>query len=908
MTSVVSATCTYPGSGDWVILDSEDCTLSSTTLEVYGNLNISGNLTINDSTLTMHLANDGDISVYLKAGGSGLWMTDGSVLTSNGTKHYKFYVETADADGINTFSIVDSFISYAGASGSTGIYFMGGVQDIDKDIDIDLINSSITNTYTLLFEGIDVEGILINNSVFQLDNYMGFTQYSRNVNSRVLNSEFNIGSGNGISFYRSRDILIEGNTFKNGTGTSGYYLISIDNGPGLENITIRNNVFANSSQNAIRIGRYARDIHIEDNTIYNIDNAGLIFTDTTALSNGIYVDNNTMYDIGTYGVYTTVSLNTAAQNYIFTNNNFSNCGNYGYYFLQYPYNLSITGTNLVDGINTFYLTDITGTADNYYEIGGWSSNIVEDYSETTNGAIFNIINSEYVYLNNITTQHGKSGINLINSNNIILNNSFTNHSKNDSSYDHHGVYLDQCNNCSIYNTETYEHDYGFYLYNATDLYVKNVTSSINRDEFILERVYNSYFEDIDLSGHYGLGGFYIHSTAENLEIHNVDLTGASSTSTAGIILTPDSASTTITNITFYNVEVQGTRAALKVGSTTDVVFYDSIFNASTISGVYKDVYFGDVGGTVNVTFYNVVVNDSDIGWSQPANQNSTLTIYTNANITAYSDGDPLNTVSIYINGSYENKTQETDVNGNTIFSFLTHIINESSETNYFNYDIELSKEGYTTETDSFSLETFIEKQYNITLPTFVVASTYSDRNVRTYIITDNKTISNLRKKDKLKLSLNNTVYTLKLESITSTALEFYISELAEYVTIYDNKKVDINDDNISDLIIKIIEYAGSSFTIKTYLPENVVNEELTLDEENDSNEDNLLDDLINETINNNDQETINNDDNKNNITEKANEITNEQNSNINKKLIIPIIIGISLIVAIVLYLFFKKRK
>jgi hypothetical protein len=248
------------------------------------------------------------------------------------------------------------------------------------------------------------------------------------------------------------------------------------------------------------------------------------------------------------------------------------------------------------------------------------------------------------------------------------------------------------------------------------------------------------------------------------------------------------------------------------------------------------------------------------------------------------------------------------VNGNTIFSFLTHIINESSETNYFNYDIELSKEGYTTETDSFSLETFIEKQYNITLPTFVVASTYSDRNVRTYIITDNKTISNLRKKDKLKLSLNNTVYTLKLESITSTALEFYISELAEYVTIYDNKKVDINDDNISDLIIKIIEYAGSSFTIKTYLPENVVNEELTLDEENDSNEDNLLDDLINETINNNDQETINNDDNKNNITEKANEITNEQNSNINKKLIIPIIIGISLIVAIVLYLFFKKRK
>ena len=93
--------------------------------------------------------------------------------------------------GINTFSIVDSFISYAGASGSTGIYFMGGVQDIDKDIDIDLINSSITNTYTLLFEGIDVEGILINNSVFQLDNYMGFTQYSRNKSKRRFHSYFN---------------------------------------------------------------------------------------------------------------------------------------------------------------------------------------------------------------------------------------------------------------------------------------------------------------------------------------------------------------------------------------------------------------------------------------------------------------------------------------------------------------------------------------------------------------------------------------------------------------------------------------------------------------------------------------------------------------------------------------------
>ena len=68
--SLAYATCTYPGTGNWDILTSEDCYVNDTSITLNGNLTVFGNLTFDNVTPEDEV---GDITATAGGGDNG-WL------------------------------------------------------------------------------------------------------------------------------------------------------------------------------------------------------------------------------------------------------------------------------------------------------------------------------------------------------------------------------------------------------------------------------------------------------------------------------------------------------------------------------------------------------------------------------------------------------------------------------------------------------------------------------------------------------------------------------------------------------------------------------------------------------------------------------------------------------------------
>jgi hypothetical protein len=304
--------------------------------------------------------------------------------------------------------------------------------------------------------------------------------------------------------------------------------------------------------------------------------------------------------------------------------------------------------------------------------------------------------------------------------------------------------------------------------------------------------------------------------------------------------------------------------------TTEIKFYNNtIYNNSQLFYLYAS---GNI--QKNFTFYdNSPYNISHYNTLSTAN-NSKIEIYYSLNLSNATNQE------VTLTDEQGNESQINAGNYTTTYYLSYKIINNhSTEINYSNYSYTASQYSQT-ESGTFTLDA----PYTLNLPTFSpISDTAPSNKPKTYYLTNNKTISHLKVKDKLKISLNDTLYTLVLQSISSSFLEFYIPEILETITISNGTKVDINNDEIPDLTIKIIKYLGSSVTIKTYLANDPISAQYSTTVNEDQNDSNKK------------------------INESINALTDKQTSKFNIKLTL-LTAATLLITSIIFYLFSKKDK
>jgi hypothetical protein len=378
------------------------------------------------------------------------------------------------------------------------------------------------------------------------------------------------------------------------------------------------------------------------------------------------------------------------------------------------------------------------------------------------------------------------------------------------------------------------------------------------------------------------------------------------------------------------------RGNLANQSIVSGIVYQGIHHKSgwNVSYINNDIYnscFVSTQNTENMsaeaTFYNNTVhNNSQLFYMNSlGNIEKNFTFYDNSpyNISHYDTATAANNtkIEIFYSLNLTNATNQevtlTDEQGNvssisagsytkTYYLSYKIINNHSSEIDYSNYSW-LASAYDQSETGNF----IFDAPYTLALPTFVPIVQSSGNSPKTYYVTDNKTISRLKKSDMLSVSLDDT-YILKLESILTNSLKFKILGTLETITINDNEKIDLDNDNISDLRIDIIRNIGSSVSITTYL----LNESIIISEDNSSDNSSVdssngvsdLDSSIGEDVVAEDKESFDNSD-ENISNNKTNQTINSLNSEDgfldNSKLIVLIVGGLA-VISIVFYLI--KRK
>ncbi|MHA1988978.1 MAG: right-handed parallel beta-helix repeat-containing protein, partial [Promethearchaeota archaeon] len=360
------ADCSYSGSGNWNITETDDCTNTSEIIWLNGNLMIYGNLTFDNVTLRVNGTTDGNYAIYVESGG--LFNITGDTAYSNITNgdvagaNYIFYVKSG-----SVFEAYDSYISKAGWQ---NVNYHRGI-DIYTNNTI-MENNVISSDYRAIYLLDSTNNIFTNNNISS-------THFAIQLDSSSNNNTF---SGNNVS-----------------TPQLGVYLNDMP-----VNNTFTNNTIYSSGFEGIRF-YYSESNRFTNNTISSASGGDAIYSYEGNYNN---FTNNTIYSTGDRGVYLEWSTNNT-----FINNTIYSlaAGDWALY-LDYAWN------------NTFINNNISATNQPFYFFETYDSIVENNTISATNShgieLYYNVINNTFTNNNVSAYSYG------IYFNVDVINNTFTN--------------------------------------------------------------------------------------------------------------------------------------------------------------------------------------------------------------------------------------------------------------------------------------------------------------------------------------------------------------------------------------------------------------------------------------------------------------------------------------------------
>lgn len=336
-TNACAYNSSHPYYPDWNITPDEDCTVSSGTIFLQGNLDVYGNLTLSNVKLILNITSDGQRNIRVYSGGS-LNITGGSNITTNNTN-----LETnLNANPGSIFEMRDSYLN--------------------EFIDISVLTDNAVidnNTFTYNVDQLQIVGsnnsIISNNTFFQttggiyLDASNFSTVYNNNISHDVGSSESILVNNNahnntisknwisnvyrGILFQDTTNNtvfantiqycsgwtlallgLADGNNITNNTITQGSFMAGVYVWGGAGN-TIEKNIISYNVGPGVSLLNYVggespRFNKIIGNEIYNNTGSGI---QANTLSSGILIENNTVYKNDDHGISSTAQDNVTIQ-------------------------------------------------------------------------------------------------------------------------------------------------------------------------------------------------------------------------------------------------------------------------------------------------------------------------------------------------------------------------------------------------------------------------------------------------------------------------------------------------------------------------------------------------------------------------------------------------------------------
>ncbi len=484
-TSMASATCTPPGSGNWDINNGESCSPAGPTVTVSGDLTINngGSLTLSGVALKMDATSVGERTITVKAGGTLNVVSTSSVSSTNSIYQYKFIIEKGA-----TATITDSSVRDCGFDSTPdtemGLYIASDTVTISR--------STFTNDMAGLY--IKDASPKIDNSTFSSDQFGIFVKgslakpkvYDSHMNSNIeglradgsspifTNNEM-AHNGDMGAFLIDSSAMLSGNYIHNNT----FFGVYIQSG----SPTLKNN-FINNNLDGLRA--YYSDPQILGNQFINDTRYTLYLYRTGGMveDNRLQSSVNPYLNSLSYGIYMCTATTTIKGNSI---------------ELMKQTSIGVlSGSNALiqDNVITYYEGRGIRVASSTIRIEG---NIIH-YNMTPDAVALSISGSSGTIKDN-TFQHNSYGLDAtyINQSSVIEGNTFKECSK---------VAMKLFEASIVVKDNTFESNYLGLDITSSKPQVLNNTFTDNRNGLHI-----NFFTDAYISGnHFMLGNFSINVT------------------------------------------------------------------------------------------------------------------------------------------------------------------------------------------------------------------------------------------------------------------------------------------------------------------------------------------------------------------------------------------------------------
>lgn len=282
LTSASYAACGYNSVGNWTINSSNNCSNTSETIVLNGNLFVQGNLTLNNVTLQINSTTPGEFKINVT--GKLIIMGGSNITTNNTSNNYNFYYHRGSTGAIND-SVVERLYN---ASGSNGLYIASS--------DVPMYNVTILNS--------SGNGLFVNSSTHTINRSsisvcIGDCLYVVNSTVRMVNGNISSSTSENVFLNISSKVNLTNVTFSQAN-------VSII-GSG-SNLTVKwyLDVFVNDTQS----GNASATVRIKDvndtllSTLSTNSTTGMVTRQTLS---SFWKNNATLHNYSAYNVSATNS-------------------------------------------------------------------------------------------------------------------------------------------------------------------------------------------------------------------------------------------------------------------------------------------------------------------------------------------------------------------------------------------------------------------------------------------------------------------------------------------------------------------------------------------------------------------------------------------------------------------------